>query len=193
MNEEERGPAAKQKPRTAQKRTTTIVTPAAASATAPPGAMAVALNTPGRFAIVDDNDFEFVSRFGWYIAGRRYAGTKIDGNLVLMHRLVMGAQPSDEVDHRNGDPLDNRTANLRFCLHRLNMANRGPASTNKWGYKGVYKRQERESWRAKIKVSGRAIQLGDHRSPEDAARAYDKAAREHFGEFAYLNFPEMAS
>ena len=116
--------------------------------------------------------------------GLCYAETRLGGAREFMHRLVMGCRPREEVDHRNGDGLNNRRHNLRSTTHSLNQANRRRV-TGKSGFKGVFQRSGK--WRAYITVAGRFISLGSFITAEEAARAYDVAAREHFGEFACTN------
>lgn len=95
------------------------------------------------------------------------------------------------VDHVNGNPLDNRRANLRPATSAQNAQNRRVRRDSKAGLKGV--RQYRPGkWLARIQVHGERVHLGVYGSPAEAARAYDAAAREHFGEFARLNFPSVA-
>jgi hypothetical protein len=96
----------------------------------------------------------------------------------------MGAQPGERVDHRDGDGLNCRRQNLRHVTNSLNQANKHHVwSASK--FKGVTKRATR--WRAYITVDGKFRSLGSHATAEEAARAYDKAAREAFGEFACTN------
>ncbi len=100
--------------------------------------------------------------------------------------------PSIEVDHKDGNGLDCRRHNVRPATKQQNQANRGPRANNASGFKGVswFPRQRR--WYARIGVDGRNLYLGVYESAAAAARAYDAAARTHFGEFAKLNFPEDA-
>lgn len=98
------------------------------------------------------------------------------------------------IDHKNGNGLDNRRSNLRFCTNAQNQHNQ-----RKWGsrsgkplssrYKGV-SWHRRGHWRAKIQAQGKRRYLGQFQSEEAAARAYDRAARELHGEFAVLNFSD---
>lgn len=142
--------------------------------------------------LVDDEDFESLNRHEWHLASRRYAARRVrrdDGKTVTlyMHRAILGAPINKHVDHINGDGLDNRRQNLRLADRSHNQANRGKPKSNTSGYKGVGRRRGR--WWAYIKVDNKMRYLGMFDVPEDAARAYDKAAREIFGEFAFQNFP----
>lgn len=135
------------------------------------------------YALVDDSDYERVAAVRW---NRHHAGyAASDG--VFMHRLVMGLGPGDpSVDHHNGDPLDNRRANLRLATQTQNSANqRKTRGTSR--FKGVHRSANRTAWRASICVSQRRIHLGYFHSETDAGDAYDTAARLHFGNFARPN------
>ena len=163
----------------------------------------------GLAALVDDDDVATVSRHRWYLnrttrAGRDngpYAQASVWVNganrTILMHCLIMGRRG---IDHANGDGLDNRRANLRVATQAQNGANTGKRTRNNRGaapsspYKGVYwqrrKPPRRGHWVAKIGTgNGRQRYLGSFASQEAAARAYDTAAAEAFGEIARLNFP----
>jgi len=152
----------------------------------------------GLVALVDDADFEWLSRWRWSInrgAGvraTRYAvrGERRGGHrlLITMHRVIMGAEEGQLVDHVNGDGLDNRRSNLRFCDHAQNMRNRRISRHNKAGYKGVHIAPDERRWRAVIQVDGRQKSLGGFSTAFEAARAYDVAALRHHGPFARLNF-----
>lgn len=111
----------------------------------------------------------------------------------LAHRLAWllhyGEWPSDLIDHINGDSTDNRIANLRDCSHAENQANRAADRTNSTGYKGVSLHQCGRYY-AQLKSKGVHRLAVTYATAEEAARAYDKAAREVFGEFARLNFPD---
>ncbi len=150
----------------------------------------------GRYAIIDDTDYEFVSQFKWWGTtnrqGRIYARTKRDGKPVNMHRLVIGlTDPRQHCDHVNRNTLDNRRQNLRVANNSLNHANQSKTRKNTSGFKGVIKRDcnKTNPWAANICVNYRTIHIGYFATPEAAAKAYDQAARKHFGEFACTNFP----
>lgn len=136
--------------------------------------------------IIDANDYEKVSVHKWYVSAYGYPVTTIRGGRKLfLHRMLMGAERGQEVDHINGNKLDNRRCNLRIATKRENQRNINPRSTNTTGYKGVCNRGDGK-YTAAIKA-GRNFYLGIYNTPEDAAIAYNRAALEHFGEFARLN------
>ncbi len=140
------------------------------------------------YALVDEGDIGLVSGYKWYLHPRGYAGHKNGKFQVLMHRLVMGITKG-EIDHINRNKLDNRRRNLRVVTASQNQAWKSIQSNNTSGYRGV--RWSKNAWQAGIKVNGRGIYLGRYQVKEDAARAYDQAAKTYFGEFANLNFKEQ--
>jgi hypothetical protein len=144
---------------------------------------------------VDDEDADLVRPFRWYSvrvvrATTFYAMAKIAGRTVYMHRLILNAPKGRQVDHRNGDGLDNRRANLRLATSQQNAANtrshRGSSQ-----FKGVSWSQRAKVWQAHIMFDGCSFFLGYYQAEEDAARAYDLAAVANFGpEFAHVNLSE---
>lgn len=149
------------------------------------------LLTRGMVALVDDEDFERVSRYSWRAhIGRDsksfYAARS--NKCIRMHREIIGAKYGQIVDHINGNTLDNRRHNLRFCNPSQSAMNRGISPSNTSGYKGVF-RDRNGRWGAVIKIHYKQIRLGSFFVKVDAARAYDRAAKKYFGEFARLNFP----
>ncbi len=152
--------------------------------------------TKGYHTIVDNADYELIKDRSWHVAIKPrscYARCRerIDGKAqeVSMARLLM--QPSEGlvVDHINGNGLDNRRENLRVCTYAQNAMNRGKrTSTSK--YKAVHKRPDSGKWQATIMLNGKQESLGCYVLEKDAAKAYNKAALKHYGEFARLNIIE---
>lgn len=105
-----------------------------------------------------------------------------------MHRLILNAPENMEVDHINGNRLDNRRENLRLCNSSQNKCNRGPRKDNKSGYKGVSWHGQRQKWTVRIKTPyGKYLSLGLYDDKKEAAMAYNKASVEYHGEFAFIN------
>jgi hypothetical protein len=144
----------------------------------------------GKYAIVDDADFGWLNQWKWCYTGRGTAKRTVNGKSILMHRLIMAAPDGIEVDHINRNTLDNRRVNLRFATRNQQAQNRGIQSNNRSGYLGVHyhKSHQGKKWRARIGVNGKYIYLGHFHTPEEAAKAYDKAAKKWHGEFATVNF-----
>lgn len=141
----------------------------------------------GRLAVIDYLDADLAA-LGWYACGG-YAAHRV-GRLILMHRVIMERmlqQPIPSgllVDHVNGDPLDNRRANLRLATPAENAQNRKQHRNNTSGYRGVSRIGDR--WQARISAFGRRIHLGYHDTPQDAYRAYLDAAQTYHGRFTRL-------
>ena len=151
-----------------------------------PEAVAVPLNN-GSMALVDVADYPLVSHYKWG-SWKGYVRVHYGGKVLLMHRLILGVvNSSDHVDHINGNPSDNRRCNLRVCTHAENLRNRRKQKNTSSVYKGVCA-SYKGKWRATIRTNGIKQHLGCFGSEIDAARAYDAAARESFGEFAKTNF-----
>lgn len=117
-----------------------------------------------------------------------YRQVKVGGKLVYSHRiaffLMEGRWPDEEIDHANGDPSDNRWANLRPARRAENAANLGRSKVNRSGFKGVYWHQGDAKWMARIRQNGKTTYIGSYDTAEEAARAYEKRARSLHGEFA---------
>lgn len=153
----------------------------------------------GMVAKIDRQDMLIVGRFSWHAKatsngvwyaqrGSRTSDRKSYGE--LMHRRIMEPGPGMQVDHINGDGLDNRRANLRVCTILQNNVNKhvrpqGVASP----FIGVRADRTGRGWNANTKVSKRTIYLGYFKTAEDAARTYDVAVDALYGEFATTNFP----
>jgi len=148
--------------------------------------------THGKFAIVDDVDFEKVTaQCKWRTLsgknGKFYAVAHRWGN-DSMHVFLMKPPQGMKVDHVNGNGLDNRRENLRIATNSQNGMNRGKFRNNTSGYKGVV--FQGGKWQAQINVLSTRIRKGGFASAEEAAHAYDEMALKYHGEFAYLNFKD---
>ncbi len=150
----------------------------------------------GKFTLIDKADYDLVSNRKWHASkagnywralakGKRVSGEKRKS--YLLYRLIVGAKDGQMVDHINGDTLDNRRANLRICTVKENQRNQH-ARRGSSKYKGVYWHKKYKKWTAKIIINSGALFLGNFFNEEDAGRAYDNAATEHFSKFANLNF-----
>ena len=148
----------------------------------------------GEVALIDAEDLEKVSPYRWHV---KHSGTKpwhpLYAETVLwpsnkhlkMHRVITDAPRALTVDHINGNGLDNRKANLRLCTHQQNLMNAKPRRHSS-RYKGVHKTRE-GAWVSQIRHNGKRMYVGRFCREEEAARAYNAAARRLFGEFAWLN------
>jgi hypothetical protein len=122
-----------------------------------------------------------------------YVVLKINGMAFPAHRIAwaytFGEWPDHEIDHVNGDKADNRMDNLRLAARSENCQNAAIRSDNTSGYKGVTFRKSSGKWIAQIAINGKRLHLGCFPSAEDAAHAYDAAARQYHGKFCCVNFP----
>lgn len=151
--------------------------------------------TQGKYAIVDDADYPLVSQFRWCALKRRhgryyYAVRGNNGQYTPMHRLIVDAHDGEDVDHINGDGLDNRRCNLRKCTQAENSWNSRVNSRNTTGFRGVC--PDAGKFKAYISCNGKRFWLGYHATPEEAAHVRDLAAIELHGEFARVNFQQEA-
>jgi len=151
----------------------------------------IPLTNSDKFAIVDDEDFERVSKHRWYLRFDGRVESRINGKRLYLHRLILNPPRDLEVDHINHDQLDNRRNNLRIATHAQNLANHTKHRNGITSqYKGVCWHKRGKKWEAYITVDYTKIHLGLFTSETSAAHAYDLAALKHFREFSKLNFPE---
>lgn len=138
-------------------------------------------------ALIDDGDFEKVSKYNWFVFKSRttiYASTYIKNKMILMHNFIMGGKG---IDHKDGNGLNNQKDNLRKCTNQQNQWNQQPQKGKSSKYKGVCWGKHCGKWLATIKHNSVNINLGSYDSETDAAKAYNEKAKELFGEFAYQN------
>ena len=142
--------------------------------------------TQGKFALVDDKDFDELNKRKW-CANKRgntyYAVTDAGGYLLQMHRHILGLTKGDgkSTDHRNGNGFDNRRSNLRVISHMENMHNRKLSARNTSGHAGVYWSKETKKWLTQITINYKTIHLGYFDTILDAVKAREK------GEAKYWN------
>lgn len=147
----------------------------------------------GENVLVDDYDFEWLSQWKWYCNANGYAYRRSEAGgkrkNVMMHRLILNVPKGYETDHINRNKLDNQRANLRIATRSQNRANsRTRKRVNK--YKGAYKTKinGNDYYQAQLTHNKKTIHIGYFKTAIEAARAYDKKAKEIFGEFARGNF-----
>lgn len=145
----------------------------------------------GRYvAIVDDEDFERLNEYNWFYTKGRACRVE-NRKHIAMHNEIMNTPIGKEIDHINRNALDNRKVNLRICTRQQNICNE--VRKNKSGLRGVHFRDRKKPWVAYITVKRKQINLGSFNTEKEAAIVYDKKAKELFGEFATLNFPNEAA
>lgn len=147
--------------------------------------------TRGMAALVDDDDFERLSKFNWHYTTKGYAVRKssVVGDLsqVFMHREILNCPKGKFVDHVNRNKLDNRKENLRIADAKQNGANRDLLSNNSSGYIGVSYNKKMKKWSASTRVNCKQKHLGFYETKEEAAKAYNVAVIAVHGEFASIN------
>lgn len=151
----------------------------------------------GKNLIVDDEDFEELSRYIWYLHKTGYATSSHYGRRIQPHRLVMSANVGDPwVDHINQQPLDNRKSNLRFCTPKQNSHNspiRMYPNANRHKYKGVYYSKDAAAkgkpsqWQVVIVHEGKHMSFGYHKTAEDAAEVYNREIVKLRSDWAHIN------
>jgi len=153
----------------------------------------------GRVALVDDEDYPLASQYRWRIWEMKVPGRRDNGpyaiahiyrngrrTTIFMHCLIMGQAG---IDHHDCYGLNNQRSNLRTADPNMSSANRRPHLSRASRFKGLSFEHRRNKWRARIRINGKLSSLGSFAVEEDAARAYDEAARKAWGEYARFNFP----
>ena len=155
--------------------------------------------TQGKYALVDDTDYKWLRQWEWHYEKGYAARTRVNRDApgpknIYMHRTILKLKSKVfrkiQVDHIDGNGLNNQRSNLRVVNTSKNAMNRKKMSGCKSKYKGVTKRPakyKKKQWQASIRVNGKLLYLGDYITQEQAALAYNDAALKHFGNFARIN------
>lgn len=142
------------------------------------------------FTLIDEKSFDLIEPYNWSTVGKGYACSwfKKSGDTLYLHRFLLNCDSEfDTIDHINNDKLDNRLCNLRFITRQGNNARNGPQKNNTSGYKGVCWHNQRGKWMTSVKYNGKNKYFGIYKTKEEAALAYNVAAKQLFGQYAYQN------
>jgi hypothetical protein len=143
--------------------------------------------TKGLVALVDDVEYEELSKYKWSWGGHYAMRKDSNGKTVYLHRQILNAPKDMQVDHINRDRLDNRRQNLRIVTKQQNLLNVGLSKHNTSGFKGVSWCNKKQLWRVFISVGNKSKYLGSSNNKVEAARIYNEAAKSLRGEYAVLN------
>ena len=151
--------------------------------------------TQGKAALVDDEDFEWLNQWKWCAhksdSGVFYARRRGDGNKTIhMHRVIMDTPDNLECDHKDNNGLNCQRYNLRNCTRGQNNSNRRKTKKNTSGFKGVSWQKSRNKWRVQLQINGVKKFFGLFDRLDEAANAYDEAAKENHKEFSNVNFKD---
>ncbi len=152
--------------------------------------------TQGKYAIVDDEDFEWLNSYKWHAAvmGRHVYATRIERvkttkkrKTVYMHREVLKPKANQLCDHIDFDGLNNTRANLRVATKEQNQIHARAQRNRTSAYKGVMKASTVGRWIALVTTKGKHTYRGTYKTEEEAATAYNEGAKKYHGEFTSLN------
>ena len=129
----------------------------------------------GKYALVDDEDFEYLNQYRWHISAAKYVATHIKDKKVYMHRLIMKTPKGLDTDHINRSTLDNRKSNLRVATRSENNVNTGLWKSNTSGHKGVYRDKKNRNWRVMIDWKKKHFNVGSFKNIRDAVDARQRA------------------
>lgn len=140
-----------------------------------------------REVLVDDEDYKILSKYKWYSVGDGYAGTRVDGKHITMHRMITDVKEKDMIDHIDGNILNNQKSNLRVVNMYESNKNRSGRKNSSSIYKGVWWDSVSSKWAVEISSNKKRTYGGRHESEVVAARIYNDLARKLHGKFARLN------
>jgi len=150
-------------------------------------------NKPIAKAMIDSDDIAKVENRKWCLNDQGYVISGYGKGRVRLHHIILDFKyrytDNFEIDHINTNPLDNRKSNLRKITHQQNISRQKISKVNTSGYKGVCYDKNTKGWKARIFVKGKYFYLGQFKTKEEAAIAYNDAAIKHFGEFANFGKP----
>lgn len=142
----------------------------------------------GKYALVDDEDFEFLNKWHWSYSRHHTSGGTVlrndKGKMIKLHRQIMGAKSGQQVDHINRDRLDNRRSNLRFCDNSQNRANSKIRKDNQSGYAGVHFNKDKKKWQAILYFHSKKYFLGYFTDKNNAIKARQEAESKIFKDYA---------
>ena len=147
----------------------------------------IKLNNSSVPAIIDDEDYPYISRFSWQKNSKGDVVVNFGDVSVCMSQFLIKGRNGAKRLHRNGDRLDNRKSNLFLAGANVKTQKSKKALGKSSIYKGVSYNKLSKKWRALIKYDGKAYYLGTFTNEIKAAKAYDKAAKKFYGSVAYLN------
>lgn len=136
---------------------------------------------------LDKEDKWLLKKYIFFLDSSGYPTTHINHKQINIHNLILVKKDGLMIDHINRNTLDNRKCNLRYATYSQNSINRKLQKNNTSGYRGVHWFKITKKWKAKITCNKKRIYLGYYKSKIEAAKAYNKAAKKYFGEFAVLN------
>ena len=140
--------------------------------------------------MVDDEDYDYLKQFDWHVSKDKCVSSAMGSHKnkrMLIHRLLMKAPDDMEVDHIDGNRLNNQRSNLRLATSSQNKCNRGARKDNRSGFKGVSWHKKNKNWNVRIKADNKYLLIGIFQDKFEAAKAYNEAATKYHGEFAYIN------
>lgn len=155
--------------------------------------------TDGFYALVEAQDFEWLSQWTWYVGvdsrkkykyATRATGVRNNHRSIMMHCVITATKVPQRCDHKNFITLDNRRSNLRSCTHAQNVAHQRKHAGRE--FIGVYWHRKSGLWHARVSKGGREFCDGYFKTAKEAAKMRDQLAMKHFGEFAVLNFPQSS-
>ena len=148
--------------------------------------------TPGKVALVDDEDFEELNKHKWFAHKNGHTfyalrNSKTENKyrkLIYMHRVIMNTPDDMNTDHIDRDGLNNQKSNLRVCTYAENCRNKKKSPLNTSGYKGVHLHKATQKWTSQLRVDGKLISFGYFPSKELAYQAYLEGVKKYHKEFA---------